>query len=322
MSFAQLLDTLRSPERWTRRQAKRLLFDGPEAEVLKAADLWVSGLDPKAGDYEKLLLEVIGVYESHETARPELLAKLLAARDWRVRAYGARVVGAWAGALADPLSILRERIHDESPRTRLEALLACSYVGTADAAAVAVQVTDSPRDKFIDYAMAQVLRSLETEWKPALAAQTLRFANPAHAEILRTLAGKPPEKVHPGKLVYETLCLNCHQPDGKGLAGIYPPLAGSEWVTGDKNALIRIVLHGLSGPISVGGIPYGVAAPIPMPPMGLDDQQAADVLSYVRETFGNGAPAVTPTEVSAVRAATSSRTTFWTAAELADSPRK
>ena len=319
MSFAQLLDTLRSPERWTRRQAKRLLFDGPEAEVLKAADLWVSGLDPKAGDYEKLLLEVSGVYESHETARPELLAKLLAARDWRVRAYGARVVGAWAGRLADPLAILRERIHDESPRTRLEALLACSYVGTADAAAVAVQVTDSPRDKFIDYAMAQVLRSLETEWKPALAAQTLRFANPAHAEILRTLAGKPPEKVHPGKLVYETLCLNCHQPDGKGLAGIYPPLAGSEWVTGDKNALIRIVLHGLSGPISVGGISYGVAAPVPMPPMGLDDQQAADVLSYVRETFGNGAPAVTPAEVGAVRAATSSRATFWTAAELADS---
>jgi len=87
---------------------------------------------------------------------------------------------------------------------------------------------------------------------------------------------------------------------------------------GDKNALIRIVLHGLSGPISVGGVPYGVATPIPMPPMGLDDQQAADVLSYVRENFGNRAPAVTPGEVGAVRAATSSRTTFWTAAELVD----
>ncbi|NBV87083.1 MAG: hypothetical protein EBS01_12665, partial [Verrucomicrobia bacterium] len=258
---------------------------------------------------------VIGHYQA-SYADPH--SKLLAARDPRVRAYGARVVGAWAGSLADPLSLLRERIRDESPRVRLEALLACSPVGTADAAAIAVQVTDAPRDRFIDYAMAQVLRSLETGWKPALAAQTLRVASPAHAEILRTLAGKAPEKVHPGKLVYESLCLNCHQPDGKGLAGVYPPLAGSEWVTGDKSALIRIVLHGLSGPISVGGVPYGVATPIPMPPMGLDDQQAADVLSYVRENFGNRAPAVTPGEVGAVRAATSSRTTFWTAAELVD----
>lgn len=73
-------------------------------------------------------------------------------------------------------------------------------------------------------------------------------------------------------------------------------------------------MHGLAGPTQVGGKDYGL---IPMPPMGLDDQQLADVLTYVRKSFGNKAPAVNVEDVKSVRDATRGRTAPWSSAELA-----
>ncbi|MEY5006291.1 MAG: hypothetical protein RI969_1379, partial [Verrucomicrobiota bacterium] len=130
---------------------------------------------------------------------------------------------------------------------------------------------------------------------------------------LKKIATSGPAIVSPGQAIYEALCLNCHQASGQGLTGVYPPLAKSEWVAGEAQALIKLTIHGLSGPTKVLGKDYGL---VPMPPMGLDDQQLADVLTYVRSAFGNSAPAVTPAEVNAVRDATKGRTAPWTAAEL------
>jgi mono/diheme cytochrome c family protein len=109
------------------------------------------------------------------------------------------------------------------------------------------------------------------------------------------------------------LCLTCHQADARGLPGIYPPLAGSDWIAGDARPLIRTLLHGLSGPIQVNGQAYGT---LPMPPMGLDDRQLADVLSYVRASFGNQAAPVTPEQVAVERAANAGRATPWSGADL------
>ena len=317
MAPKKLMDQLRSPERWTRYQAKRVLFDAPQAEVLEAADAWVAKRDPSAPDYEHSLLEAIGVFQAHESPRPELLEKLLDAKDFRVRAYGTRVIGDWASKLSDPLAMLQERIHDENPRVRLEAIVACSYVPKPETVEVLVQALDSPRDKFIDYAMAQSIRALQPLWKPALAAGKLTFGgNAAHAEYLKKIASTAPVAEHPGKIVYDALCLNCHQPGGNGLPGVYPALAGSDWIAGDAATLAKIVIHGLSGPIKVKGKDFKQVAPVPMPPMGLNDQQIADVLTYIRNNFGNHAPAVKPDEVKAVRDATSSRSVFWTEEEL------
>ena len=137
-----------------------------------------------------------------------------------------------------------------------------------------------------------------------------------HAAYLRKIASTAPVAEHPGKIVYDALCLNCHQPDAKGLPGIYPPLSGSEWAHGDKTLPIKIALHGLTGPIEVDGKPFGTINPLPMPPMGLNDQQTADVLTYIRSNFGNKADVITADEVKALRDATSGRDTFWTAGEL------
>jgi mono/diheme cytochrome c family protein len=77
--------------------------------------------------------------------------------------------------------------------------------------------------------------------------------------------------------------------------------------------LIKLVMHGLAGPTKILGKDYGL---VPMPPMGLDDQQLADVLTYVRGAFGNKAAPVKVEDVKAVRASTQGRTAPWTASEL------
>jgi mono/diheme cytochrome c family protein len=117
-----------------------------------------------------------------------------------------------------------------------------------------------------------------------------------------------------GKKVFVANCATCHQLNGLGVPNQFPPLAGSEWVQGDEQRIIRIVLNGLSGPITVEGKEYNNV----MTAVGatLKDEQVANVLSYVRQEWGNKAPDVEPDTVSKVRAETASRTTAWTAAEL------
>jgi putative membrane-bound dehydrogenase-like protein len=318
MKAAQLLEQLRSPERWTRYQAKRLLFDAPSSEVLPAADAWVAKLAATTPDDERLLLEAVGVFEAHETARPALLGKLLAAKDPRIRAYGARLAGAWAEQLPNALQLLRQCVRDENPRVRLEAVVAASYVPKAEAIQVVTAALDMKRDPFLDYAIRQSARALQPLWVPGFAANQLNpSGSAAQTDYLRKLVGQPPVPPSPGASIYEMACLPCHQPEGKGLPGVYPPLSGSEWVRTDSARLIKILLHGLAGPIAVAGQEFGGPNALPMPSLsGLTDEQIADVLSYVRSEFGAKASAVSADEVKKVRAATVNRDVPWTAEEL------
>ncbi|MFT5121897.1 MAG: putative membrane-bound dehydrogenase-like protein [Kiritimatiellia bacterium] len=311
MSPAQLLEQLRSPERWTRYQAKRLLFDAPTEQIIAAADKLTNEED------EHFLLELAGVFEAHETVRPGLLAKLLAAKDPRVRAYGTRVAGMWADRLPDALSLLGERARDTHPRVRLEAVVAASYVPRPEAVTVVTAAVEQPRDPFLDYAMRLSARALQSHWGPALTANKLPLGSEAQTAYLKQLLGTPPKQVSAGETLYEMACLACHQPEGKGLPGVYPPLAGSEWIRGDKDTLIKIVLHGLTGPVTVAGQTFGGPNAVPMPAMGgLNDQQIAEVISFVRSSYGQGASAVTAAEVQAIRSVTSDRTQPWTTTTL------
>ena len=317
MKPAELLEQLRSPERWTRQQAKRLLFDMPSPDVLTAADAFVAKLPSATPQDERLLLEVTGVFEAHEAPRLSLLKKLIAAKDARVRAYGARVAGMWASRLSESLALLREGIQDENPRVRLEAVVAASYIPKAEAVEVVAAAVDRPRDPFLDYAMRQSARALQPRWAKAFAANQLKLESAAQTAYLKDLLGKPSKQASPGETIYEMACLPCHQPEGKGLPGVYPPLAGSDWVRGDASRLIKIVLHGLQGPITVAGQTFGGPGAVPMPALGgLTDEQIADVLTFVRGTFGAGATMVKPSDVQAVRAATGSREAAWTVEEL------
>jgi mono/diheme cytochrome c family protein len=130
-----------------------------------------------------------------------------------------------------------------------------------------------------------------------------------------TVAPGPVDPLVLGKKLYAGNCVSCHQANGQGVPGQYPPLAGSEWVTDParSNALIRLILHGLSGPVEVNGQTYNGN----MPAFGakFKDEQVAAVLSYIRTDWSNAAPAVKPEDVAAVRASVK-RTEPWTAGEL------
>ena len=113
------------------------------------------------------------------------------------------------------------------------------------------------------------------------------------ADNLRRDAPLPVEEI------YIAYCAPCHQRDGEGAPPRYPPLAGSEWVTGDKARLISVILNGLEGPIEVRGEPYNSTMP---QHSFLSDAEVAQVATYVRQHFGNAASAVTAEEIREVRA--------------------
>ncbi|HJV79626.1 c-type cytochrome [Noviherbaspirillum sp.] len=112
-----------------------------------------------------------------------------------------------------------------------------------------------------------------------------------------------------GAQIFGAQCAACHQATGAGLPGVFPPLAGSEWVTGKDTLAANILLHGISGKLTVKGTSYDGA----MPAFGekLDDAQIAAVLTYVRSNFGNSAGKIDAAAVKTAREASKDRKTPW-----------
>lgn len=112
-----------------------------------------------------------------------------------------------------------------------------------------------------------------------------------------------------GAQIFAAQCVACHQATGAGLPGVFPPLAGSEWVAGKEALAINILLHGISGKLTVKDVSYNGQ----MPNFGakLNDNEIAAVLTYVRTSFGNSAGKVDAAAVKAARDATKDRTTPW-----------
>jgi mono/diheme cytochrome c family protein len=102
-----------------------------------------------------------------------------------------------------------------------------------------------------------------------------------------------------GKIVYTSICLACHMADGNGVPTMNPPLIGTEYVLGDKSRLIKIVLNGFKEDVQINGQTFSNNM---TPHSDLKDQQIADVLTYVRKSFGNKATSITVAEVKKVRA--------------------
>jgi nitrite reductase (NO-forming) len=98
--------------------------------------------------------------------------------------------------------------------------------------------------------------------------------------------------VERGKTVYETSCLSCHMADGKGLEGVYPPVNISKNLA-DKNRLIKVIVQGMRGPMTANGVEYDLE----MVGTPLTNEQAADVANYIRNSWGNKAPAILPSDV-------------------------
>lgn len=132
-----------------------------------------------------------------------------------------------------------------------------------------------------------------------LAATTQLYAQ-AHKPAAKTTVAGLSSSLTAGKKVYTLHCLSCHMADGGGVANMNPPLINTTYVLGDKNKMIQIVLKGFNESVDINGDTYTNT----MPALAvLKDQEIAAVLTYVRNSFGNKAPAVTVADVKKARAA-------------------
>lgn len=130
----------------------------------------------------------------------------------------------------------------------------------------------------------------------------IAFCGTVQAQVKKTtgikIAAPSAAAMARGKELFTSICLACHQADGSGVPQLNPPLTPNEWVAGPKPRIIKLVLNGSQGKVDIDGDTFNNA----MPAQGyLSDQQIADVLTYVRNSFGNKASAVTPAEVKAQR---------------------
>jgi nitrite reductase (NO-forming) len=126
---------------------------------------------------------------------------------------------------------------------------------------------------------------------------------PVHAAQVASAQGAltKEQQIKAGAALYQGTCSVCHQANGAGLPNVFPPLAKSDYLLADSRRAIEIVLNGLSGPVTVNGVRYDSV----MPPMSqLNDDEVANILTYVMNEWGNSAPAVSAADVASVRATT------------------
>lgn len=123
-------------------------------------------------------------------------------------------------------------------------------------------------------------------------------------------------KINSGGKIFAARCASCHQANGLGIAGQYPPLDGSRWVTSDSALITNIILKGLKGEIEVKGQKYGTSAAVNMAKVEINDREIANVVTYVRQAWSNQASEVFENEVSSVRSASSEQQDQWTGDQL------
>lgn len=122
-----------------------------------------------------------------------------------------------------------------------------------------------------------------------------------------------------GAKVYKKQCLQCHQDHGNGVPGVYPPLDGSDWVTGHPEVVARVLINGLNGNIEVKGETYNGNMPAFGPSgLGLSNKDIAGVITYIRQSWSNEASDVTVETIDGYSALYAARSTQWQAAELKD----
>jgi mono/diheme cytochrome c family protein len=299
---AQWVGHLSHPNGWWRDTAQKLLVLRRDLGVVPALSklAGADASDPRPRLHALWTLDGLGALDD------KLILKALKAADPQVRIAGLRLTESRLNAktaAGAPLSVaVRRALRDADPRVVIQAMLSVRRAGLSDARK-AIQATAEASKSAGVYAINEQL------WDEA---------NNEDPQILRLLGVNGLKSFRGGSTLYGSLCFACHGTDGRGapMPGaegrtLAPPLAGSPRVLGDERATIAIMLHGLQGPVN--GVDYGS----PMVPMNsYSDAELANVLTYIRNSFGNRAPAVEPASVAARRVADAARTNYWTLAEL------
>ncbi len=332
-SITQLFENLKLPELNARKRSHLELRGRPANEVLPAAKKFAT----ENKNTERLILEALWATWGQGSVDRELLVSCLGANDYRIRSAAVRVLRHSFRSLEKPQPLLLTAAKDPHARVRIEALTAASWMGGRPGAEILLVVAGESRGKWINNALNSAMHLMKNDVRAALNEGKHNIAD-LDQLLAGKLRGARTEKNHltPSqrklwkedkkfRLAYqngltvfrkEGSCATCHQENGQGLKDIYPPLANSEWVTGDATRLAKLTLHGLWGPIEVNGVKFDGKVPMTAVGAMFNDEQIANVLTYVRNSWGNVGSAMTPAEIKAIREATKDRKTFYKPEEL------
>ncbi|WP_026810494.1 PVC-type heme-binding CxxCH protein [Arenibacter latericius] len=309
-SIEELLDNLKLPEFRTRERTRLELRGRAADEVLSKLKEWTNNLDKNDPRYEHHLLEGLWVSWGLNKIDEELLTQVLKSKDFRARAAAVRVARYGGHQLANQGEILMNAAQDDHPRVRLEALVAASWLDKEIGLPIVEEAGKKPLDSWMQKPYEAAIAHLNGH---------KLGEDPEASKVSTKLTGKDRDAFIKGAEIYarEGFCVTCHQPNGKGLESSgFPPLAGSRWVTGSEDRLIKLTLSGMMGPIEVLGKKY--PGQVPMTPFGgmLNDEEMAAVLTYVRNTFGNKASVIDANKVKQIRESTKDKKGFYSAEEL------
>jgi len=322
-SIATLFENMKLPELQSRKRSHRELRGRDADEVIEAA----FGFAEKNAADERLVLEALWATWGHQRPSRMLIEELLKASDYRVRCAAVRVVRHSMHLLDTPVDYLMQAAVDEHGRVRLEALAAATWWGGKEAAEVLLIVASQPSDKWTRTSLNSAILLLKDDVETLLDNGTVKRDD--IADLDKLLASKLPGAVQRKSVLTKGVdvksrgardfkasyqlgseayhkdgaCMTCHLENGQGTE-IYPPLVGSEWVTGDTDRLIKIILKGLWGKIEVNGKVYDPAKGVPpMTAFGamLSDAEVAGVANFIRHSWGNNAGEVSAAQVKAVR---------------------
>ncbi len=333
-SPAELVAHLGHANGWQRDMAQRLI-------ILRGGKSVTPALRAMARSHPNSLarLHALWTLEGLDALTPELLLDKLQDGDYRLRAAAIRLHEP-ALRLGSGVATLAPLARDADPEVRRQLVLSLGWSTEPGATEIIQQIASAdPANPIITLATLTALYGREelplvkqvqdgslfhglvdgaartqaqSLWKAGLDSWKNLKAQP------RTHDRAELALIEKGARIYQEICLACHGPDGTGVTppgapALAPSQVGSPRVLGPKEALVRILLHGLTGPVDGREFATGQMAPLGA---AFPDEWSAAVLTYLRQEWTNDATAITPAEVAAIRQRAAGRTTPWTLAEL------
>ena len=335
---AELVPHLAHANGWWRDTAQRLLILRGDRSVVPALETFAKESPEALGR-----VHALWTLEGLEAMTAEIAGNALSDPDARVRQTALRLHEPWLkSGDAAALAKVRALADDEDLMVRRQVVLSLGW--SADSAASETiqkiaesNVTDGSiflatltalygqtelplvakvRDGslFRDIPDTKIRTETQARWKAGLKSWEGKPARP------RTLDPEALSLVEKGTEIYAAVCTVCHGPDGQGvvppgLTALAPPLVDSPRVNGPKEALVRILMHGLMGPLDGKTYQAGLMAPLGHEQ---NDDWCAAVLTYIRQEWTNDASVIRPAEVAAIRESSQDRKAPWTEAEIAE----
>ncbi len=307
--ISTLLENLKLPEIRTRYRSRIELRSRDPKELATALTTWVQLLDRKNSNYDQALLEALYLTTNSNSPNKKIYQLALNSKNSNLRCMAIQALEIQPSAFGDATSILTKSIQDPNGRVKLSSIVTASWIDSVDSKKLlSLLPAASRKDPWI----APVFKAVDE------LASGKQIASIKKEKINTNLKGADKALYIKGHEVYnrEAHCATCHQENGLGLpAAMFPPLAKTKWVQGSGERLVKLTLHGLHGPIEIKGKKY--PGQVPMTSFkGLSDDEIAAVLTYVRNSFGNKSPAISPAFVKQIRKKTATQKSFYAPADL------